>query len=125
MIKWISKISWGKVLLVGFYSTIIATIVHITEISKSTELLILSTIGYFTTGVFLTIIYYYLKDYLPKGYWKRATFFADLMVSTSFIFFTVPAYVQLHLPLAQVGGWFVSSFIVILGTSLIIVKTIQ
>jgi uncharacterized membrane protein len=116
-IKWIGKISWGKVLLVGLFYTILSCIAQ-------QRLTLVSGIAAYITGVSITIIYYYLHDYLPKGFWKRSTFFADIMVSTSFLFFTLPAFVVFHVSMMTLGYWFVSSFVVLLVTSLLIVRLI-
>jgi hypothetical protein len=149
-IKWISKIHWGKVLLVALLYTIIATIVRQMEViwtmkyyiqpayfgvwSKlmmptagppPPEFMITSLILTFASGMGLTIIYYYLKEYLPTGFWKRSTFFADILVSTSFIFFTLPVYLLFNLPTALLGWWFVSTFVIVLLTSVLIVKIVK
>lgn len=79
----------------------------------------------FTSGVSLTIIYYYLRDYLPKGFWKRTTFFADLMAATSLVFFTLPVFLMFNVPLALLGSWFVSTFVILVIASTIIVKIIK
>lgn len=150
MIKWISRIHWGRVFLVGFLYTVIATVVRQTEMiwtlkyymmpqyfgvwSKSLmptagppppEFMITSLILTFATGMAIAIIYHYLKDYLPKGFWHRSTFFADVLVSTSFIFFSLPVYLLFNVPIALLGWWFVSSFVILFLTSTIIVKIIR
>jgi uncharacterized membrane protein len=150
MIKWISRIHWGKVFLIALLYTIIATVIRQLEMiwtlkyymtpqyfgvwSKLMmpsngpppfEFMVTSMILTFASGMALTIIYYYLRDYLPKGFWHRATFFADVLVSTSFIFFTLPVYLLFNVPLALLGYWFVSTFVVLLLTSILIVKIIK
>lgn len=149
-IKWISMIHWGKVLLIGLLYTIISTVVRQLEIiwtmkyytqpqyfgvwSKLMmpsagpppfEFMVTSMILTFASGMALAIIYYYLKDYLPKGFWHRATFFADVLVSTSFIFFTLPVYLLFNVPVALLGWWFVSTFVVLFLTSILIVKIVK
>jgi len=150
MIKWISKIHWGKVFLTGFLYTIISMVFRQVEMlwtlryymmpqyfgvwSRSMmptagppplEFMVTSMILTYTGGIALAIIYYYLKEYLPKGFWRRATFFADVLVSTSFIFFTLPVYLLFNLPVALLGYWFVSTFVVLFITSVLIVKIVQ
>jgi len=150
MIKWMTRIHWGKVLLIGLLYTVISTIVRQAEIiwtmkyytrpeffavwSKLMmptagpppfEFMVTSMILTFAIGVALTIIYYYLKDYLPKGFWHRATYFADILVSTSFVFFTLPVFLLFNVPVALLGWWFVSTFIVLLATSILIVKIVK
>jgi hypothetical protein len=149
-IKWIAKIQWRKVFLIAFLYTIIATVVRQLEViwtlkyymmpqyfgvwSKlmmptagppPPEFMITSLILTFASGMALAIIYYYLKEYLPTGFWKRSTFFADILVSTSFVFFTLPAYLLFNLPMALLGWWFVSTFVVLLLTSVLIVKIVK
>lgn len=149
-IKWISHIHWGKTLGIGFLYTVIATIIRQLEVvwtmkyytmpefsgvwSKLMmpkagpppfEFMVVSMIMTFTSGVALTIIYYYLRDYLPKGFWKRSTYFADILVSTSFVFFTLPAFLLFNVPLALLGYWFVSTFVILLATSALIVKIVK
>lgn len=149
MVKWIAKIHWGKVLLLGFLFTIISVVVRQVEMSLTmgyytdpryfgvwsrlmmpvagpppAEFFIISTIATFFTGIAITIIYYYLKEYLPKGYYHRSFFFADLLVATSFVFFTLPTLLLFNVPWSLVAIWFVSSFITIVVNSLLVVKVV-
>lgn len=149
MIKWICKIHWGKVLCIGLLYTILSTVVRQVELvwtmkyylmpqyfgvwSKlmmptagppPAEFMTTSLIMTFISGMAIVIIYYYLAEYLPKSFWKRAMFFADILVSTSFIFFTLPAYLLFNVPAALLVYWFVSTFIVLFATSIFIVKLI-
>lgn len=149
MIKWIEKIHWGKVLLVGLIYTIVSVVVRQVEMlwtmkyylmpryfglwnplmmSKGgpppMEFFIVSTIITFTTGISLTIVYYYLKDYLPKNFWKRSFFFTDLLIATSFIFFTLPSYLLFNIPIGLLVSWFASTFVTIVITSITINKII-
>lgn len=136
MVKWIGRIGWDKVLLSAFLYTASATIIKQIEsiiIAPYFQIptyfgvwnkFVISLVITFATGVSLTVIYYYLKEYLPKGSWKRTTFFADLLVSTSFVFFTLPAFLLFNIPVALLGVWFASSFITLLVASIIIVKLI-
>lgn len=88
------------------------------------DFFLVSIIANIFTGIGLTLIYYYLKDYLPKGYFKRSFFFADLLVTTSFLFFTVPVVLLFRVPLTLLGYWFLSSFFVATAASMVIVKII-
>ena len=149
-IKWIGHIHWGKVFLIAFVYTIIATVIRQLEVlwtlkyymmpelsgvwSKLMmptagpppfEFMVISMIMTFASGMAITIIYYYLKDYLPKGYWMRSTFFADILVSTSFVFFTLPVFLLFNVPLALLVYWFGSSFVILLLTSMLIVKIVK
>lgn len=150
MIKWMTKIHVGKVLLIGLLYTGFTMIVRQFEVVLTMkyytdpayfgvwsklmmptagppppEFMIMSTMLTFLSGVAITIIYYYLRDYLPKGYWKRATFYADILISTSFVFFTLPVYLLFNIPMALLGYWFVSTFVILLLGSLLVVKIIR
>lgn len=149
MIKWIRQIVWGKVFLIGFFYTVVATVIRQTEAiimmpyygsevyrgvwnkllmpdvgSRPFEFFVNYGIGTFLTGVSLCVVYYYLKTYLPKKKWERTFFFADVLVATSFIFFTIPVYILFNVPLALLGSWFVSNFILLLFASFLIVQYI-
>lgn len=149
VIKWMRSIHWGKVILVGFLYTVISAVVRQLEMlwtlkyymdpqyfglwSKfmmpasgppPAEFYILSTIISFTVGMSLTVIYYYLKDYLPKGYVKRSFFFADLLIATSFVFFTMTSILLFNVPYGLLATWFVSTFVILVVTSLTIVKIV-
>jgi uncharacterized membrane protein len=89
------------------------------------EFMVTSMILTFASGMALTIMYYYLKEYLPKGFWRRATFFADVLVSASFVFFTLPVFLLFNVPVALLGWWFASTFVVLLLTSILIVKIVE
>lgn len=149
MVKWIGKIQWGKVMLVGIIYTVVTMIVRQVESMMTLkwhqmpeysgvwsklmipsagppppEFFIVSTVATFLTGVSLCVVYHYLKEYLPKNQWQRACYFADLLVATSFIFFTVPVYMLFNVPLILIGSWFISGFILNLIASVLIVHLI-
>ena len=148
--KWLKELSWKKILLVGFIYTIFTTIVHQLEAilmmkyyqmpeyfgvwSKlmmpnagppPPEFMIVSTIITFYTGISLAIVYFYIRNLLPKLFWKRVFFFADLMIAASFIFFTLPSYLLINLPIQLLFSWFISGFIILVLASLTIVKIIN
>jgi hypothetical protein len=150
MIKWITKIHWGKVILVGFLFTLVSTVIHNIEAmlmlkyymmpqyfgvwSKimmpsagppPMQFFVISILMTFTSGVSLAIIYYYLREYLPKGYFRRVTYFADLMAATSLVFFTLPVFLMFNVPLPLLGSWFISTFITLVAASIIIVKVLR
>ncbi len=146
MIKWMKQIIWGKVLLIGLLYTVVATVIRQVEViimmpyysselyrgvwstlfmpaigPRSFEFFVHYLIGTFLIGISLCIIYYYLKSYLPKKKWERIFFFADVLVATSFIFFTIPVYVLFNVPVALIGSWFVTTFITVVCASTLIV----
>lgn len=147
MIKWIREIVWGKALLVGVIFTVLSTVVHQIEAMLTmkyyvdpqyfgvwsklmmpaagpppAQFMITSLIFTFATGISITLIYYYLKDLLPKNVMRRTFLFADLLIATSFVFFTLPVYLMFNVPVGLLVSWFISSFLIITAASAVIVK---
>jgi hypothetical protein len=148
--KWLRHLNWKKIIFVGLLYTIFATIIRQIEVlltiqyyllpeyygvwSKwmmpigsppSSTFIILSLILTFYPGISLALIYCYVKDLLPKKFWNRVFFFADLMISASFIFFTLPAWLLFNLPWQLLVSWFISGFLILVLTSLTLVKIID
>lgn len=149
-ITWIKNISVKKILLVGVLFSIISFVIHQIEAiitmkyyimpeyyglwSKlmmpkagppPMEFMITSLVLTFVTGVSLALVYYYIKDHLPKVFVKRVIYFTDLMVGTSFIFFTLPVYLMFNVPIALLASWFISSFIILLSSSFVFAKILK
>lgn len=143
------EIRWGKVLLVGVLYTVISTVIRQIEAIVTmkyyvdpryvglwskvmmpkagpppAEFMIMSVIFSLTAGVSITLIYYYLKDLLPKRVAKRIFLFADLMIATSFVFFTLPVYLLFNVPAMLLVSWFVSGFLILTATAAVIVKIV-
>lgn len=150
MTFWIKEISWKKVLIVSSIYTVIAFVIHQIEVvatlkyymapeyfglwSKAmmpiagpppVSFMIKSLVFTFVTGISVTFIYYYLKDHLPKENKKRIFYFADLMVGTAFVFFTLPVYLLFNIPFGLLITWFVTNFIILTIYSVILVKIIK
>jgi len=87
--------------------------------------MITSLIFTFVTGVSITLIYYYLKDHLPTEKRKRVFYFADLMLGTYFVFFTLPTYLMFNVPVGLLVSWFISTFIILTAGSWVMVKIIK
>jgi hypothetical protein len=149
IIKWIREIHWGKALLVGVIYTVVSMIVHQVEAILTMnyymdpqyfglwsklmmpkagppppEFMTTSLVFSFATGISIALIYYYLKDLLPKNTTKRIFLFADLMIAASFVFFTLPVYLLFNVPMGLLVSWFVSSFVILTGVSFMIVKIV-
>ena len=150
MTFWIRKIKWSSVLLCGVIYTVIAEVIHEVEAvvmmnyykmpeyfgvwSKlmmpsagppPANFFIVSLILTFVTGISLALVYYYVQEMLPKKFWKRVAFFADLMIATSFVFMTLPSYLMFNLPWQLLVSWFVSSFVILVGASYTFVRFIN
>ena len=149
-IEWIKKISWKKVLYSAVIITVISFVVRQLEVVVTMKyytdpaffgvwsklmmptagpppatFMITSFIFTFITGLSLGLIYYYLKDHLPKDIKKRIFYFADLMLGTSFVFFTLPVYLMFNVPVGLLVSWFITSFIILLAGSYTLVKIIK
>jgi len=122
MIAWIKGINWGKTLVVGFLYTIFSVIIQ--SVLAGPKVGIMSIVLTLATGISIAIIYYYVKDMLPKKFVRRMLFFADLMIGFSFIFFTLPTYLLFNIPIGLLISWFISSFIILVFASFISVKII-
>ncbi len=150
MTFWIKEISWKKVFLSGLIFTAVSFILRQIEVVLTlnyymmprysgvwsklmmpgagpppANFMITSLVFTFVTGVSIALIYYYLKDHLPKNEKKRIFYFADLMIATSFVFFTLPVYLMFNLPLGLLACWFVTSFVILTLGSLVLVKIIK
>ncbi len=148
--KWLNELSWKKIFLVGFIYTIFVSLVNRSEaviMMKYYQVpeyfgvwskLVMSKVGplpidfivttaIFTlySGISLALIYYYIRDYLPKLFWKRVFMFADLLIAASFIFFTIPSYLLFNIPPQLLLSWFISSFVILVFTSYTFVKIIN
>lgn len=150
MFKWIQEIKLRKIILCAILYTVFATIIRQIEAvltikyymmpqyfgvwSKTmmptagpppASFFITSLIFTFASGVSLAVVYSYIGNMLPKLFWKRVLFFADLMIGTSFIFFTLPSYLLFNLPIQLLISWFFSGFIILVLTSFTLVKIIN
>lgn len=149
-IKWIKKIKWGKLVLCGLIYLVFTTVIRQIEVILTMKyylmpqyfgvwsklmmpnagppppsFMITSLTFTFASGLSIGLVYYYIRNLLPKQFWHRVIFFADLMIGTSFIFFTLPAYLLFNLPFQLLFSWFISSFIILFLTSLTLVKIIN
>ena len=150
MVFWIKEIDWKKVLLSGAIYTIIAFAIRQVEAILTmsyyidpnyfgvwsklmmpkegpppASFMITSLVFTFVSGVSLALIYYYLRSHLPQNLKQRVFYFADLMVATYFIFFTLPAFLMFNVPAGLLISWFVSGFVILLSASFLFVKIIK
>lgn len=147
---WINNISWPKVIKLGLLYTLLSFVVHQIEAvltikyylmpqyfgvwSKlmmpqvgppSVDFFITSIVFSLVTGIGICLIYYYLLGHLPKQKTKRVFYFADLMLGTYLVFFTLPTYLMFNLPPALIGFWFVSAFVIVTVYSWLLVKNVS
>lgn len=150
MTFWIKKISVGKLLLSALIFAVISYVVHMIEALLTIKYYLMpqyfgvwsklmmpsagpppmaftitSIVFAFVTGISIGLIYYYLRDHLPPVGFKRAFYFADVLIATGFIFFTLPAYLMLNLPVGILVSWFISSFVILTAGSWVMVKIIK
>jgi hypothetical protein len=150
MAFWINKISWGKLLLSSLIFTVISYIIHTIEAMLTinyymmpqyfglwsklmmptagpppTAFTITSIVFAFVTGISIGLIYYYLRDHLPPLGFKRAFYFADVLIATSFLFFTLPSYLMFNVPAGILVSWFISNFIILTIGSWVLVKIVK
>jgi len=150
MTFWINKIAWGKLLLSAAIFTVISYVIHMIEAMLTIKyymmpqyfglwsklmmpaagppppaFTITSVIFAFVTGISVGLIYYYLRDHLPPVGFKRTFYFADVLVATTFLFFTLPSYLMFNVPVGILISWFISSFIILTAGSWVMVKIIK
>ena len=150
MIAWITKINWGKTLVVGLIYMVVATLVRQIEAILTMKyyldpqyfgvwsklmmpqagpppisFFMTSAIMTLGTGISLVIVYYYMRAILPAKRKERIFYFADLMIGFNFIFFLLPTYLLFNVPVGLLVSWFVSSFIILLTASYTMVKVIK
>ncbi len=147
---WWKEISWKKVIISGLIFTLISFILRQIEAVLTLKyymmpeyfgvwskvmmpsagpppasFMITSFIFTFVTGISIGLIYTYLKDHLPKDKKRRIFYFADLMIGTSFVFFTLPVYLLFNVPLGLLVSWFITTFISLTAGSWVLVKIIK
>lgn len=150
MTFWIKELNIKKILLVSVIFTVISFIIRQIEAILTMKyyvmpqffgvwsklmmpsngpppasFMITSLIFTFVTGISITLIYYYLKDHLPTVWKKRIFYFADLMIATYFVFFTLPVYLMFNVPVGLLISWFISTFVIVTIGSWILVKIIN
>ncbi|OGV95777.1 hypothetical protein A2W24_03885 [Microgenomates group bacterium RBG_16_45_19] len=79
----------------------------------------------FGVGISLALVYYYIREMLPKETKRRIFFMADLTIGLSFIFFTLPVYLMFNVPLGLLISWFLTTFIILLINAYCLVKIIK
>lgn len=150
MTFWIKEFNFKKMFLTSIIFTVISFVLHQVEAiidmryyvspqyfgvwSKlmmpsngppPASFMITSLIFTFVSGISITLIYYYLKDHLPAEKKKRIFYFADLMIATYFVFFTLPTYLMFNVPVGLLVSWFISTFIIVLSASWVLVKIVK
>ena len=91
----------------------------------SADFFIKSVILTLVSGISLALVYYYIRDMLPKNLRERVLLFADLMIGLQFIFFSLPVYLLFNLPMGLLISWFISNFLIFVATSYVCVKIIK
>lgn len=147
---WMKKIQWKKALLAGVVYVIIATVVRqieaILTMSYYTEpqyfgvwsklmmpksgpppasFMVWSLLFSYITGVTLAAGYDFIKDLLPKKFWTRVLNFTDLVICLMIVFFSLPVYLLLNLPMGLLLSWLVSGFIIVFSATAVFVKMLK
>lgn len=150
MAKWISNVNWGKLGLVALIYTVVTTVFRQIEALVTMKyylmpeyfgvwsklmmpnagpppmsFFITSVIIALVSGISLGLVYYYIRDMLPKQFWKRVFFFADLCIGLGFIFFTLPVYLMFNVPVGLLVSWFITGFVILVVTSFTFVKILK
>lgn len=133
------KIASEKILLAGFWYTVIAVMLQQIEVVFTMKyyqdpalapiwsklmmpsagppplaFFIISFVFTFGTGCTLAAVYEFTHDLFGAGYWKKVIGFTDVMVGLSIVFGFFPMYLLLNIPVGLLGWWLASSFVTIL-----------
>lgn len=150
MCKCCQNIRWGKVILAGILFAIVASIIHSIESILTmnyylmpdyfnvwskvmmpnagpppTSFFALSVSFSFLTGLVLAIFYDFIKEKLAKTDFQKVICFTGLVITLATVFFTLPVYLLINIPMGLFIYWFVFSAIIFLVTSLIFVKILK
>lgn len=77
------------------------------------------------TGLVLAMTYAMIKDLLPAKFWGHVLCFASWLFVLSFVFFTLPVYLMINLPVGLLVSWLISSAVIFFLGSMIFVKIIK
>ena len=148
--QWMKKIQWKKVLMAGLAYVVIAFVVHQVEAMLTMDyyimpeyfsvwskvmmlragpppmsFMIISLVFSYVTGVTLAAVYDFVKGLLPKKFWPKVINFSDLIIGLMVVFFTLPVYLLLNVPLGLLLAWLFSSVIIVVLGTMVFVKVLE
>lgn len=146
----LKKVRWGKVFLAGLVFLVIATIVRQVEAILTMKYYLMpeffgvwskvmmpkagpppasffltSLLFSLATGMTLAAFYDYIKNLLPKNQWQRMFCFTEIVVVLAFVFFSLPTYLLINLPLGLLGAWLVSTVVILFLATTVFVKLLK
>ena len=147
----ISKIKWGKVILVSFiYLGVSAALQYICQLLTSNyyqmpeyfglwNKLMMPYLGtvppfYFTlislgysllSGFVLAILFSLIKDVWEKCFCKQISGFTLLVSSLRLVFTYIPMVMLFNVPILLVAAWFITSIIIVFLSSIAFVKILK
>jgi len=144
------KIRWGKVVLAALLYLVIATVVHQIETALTmryylmpeyfgvwskvmmpkagpppTGFFLTSLVFSFIGGLVLASFYDLAKDFLGKSCCSKTCGFVCWTVALSLVFFSLPAYLLLNLPLMLLVVWFISGAVILYLAALVFGKVLK
>jgi len=144
------KIQWKKALLAGVVFVIINTVVRQIEAFLTmnyymmpeyfgvwskimmptagpppASFMVVSLLFSYVTGVTLAAVYDFIKDLLPKKFWLRVINFTDLIIGLMVVFFTLPVYLLLNVPVMLLVYWLASSVVIVFLGTVVFVKMLK
>lgn len=145
-----NRIRWGRVLSAGLVFLVIAFVIRQVEIVLTMSyyqdpanfavwstlmmpnegppppsFLVTSLLFTLVTGLVVAVFYELVKEILPKDFWKKAANFTGLTFALALVFFTLPVYLMINLPVGLQLWWLGSSFAVFLLSSLAFGKILK
>jgi len=145
------NVRWNKVIISGFVYLIISTIIHQVEVLLTMDYFKLPT--YFglwsklmmpkagppplkfylfsflfslIAGLAIALLYEIIKDRVAKeSAWKKTVSFTCLLVLLSGVFFSLPVYLLLNIPLGLLAIWFLSAVVIFAISSAAFVRIMK
>lgn len=146
----LKKIQWKKVIAAGFVYTIVALVVRQIEAVLTMNyykmpdyfgvwskvmmpeagpppmsFFLTSLLFSFITGVVLAAFYDFVKGLLPQDKWQKIFNFTCTVFVLSFVFFSLPVYLLINLPVGLMLWWLLSTIVIFFLTAIIFVKIIK
>lgn len=85
---------------------------------------VMSMIFAIITGFILASTYFFIKDHLSQGYWRKVLSFTLLLSVISLATFTLPSILLFNVPILMMFYWFLSGVTIFFFCSMAFVKII-
>lgn len=147
MSAWMKKLHWKRILLSGFWYTVIAEIVMQVEIFFTMKyyqdpalfglwsklmmpnagpppltFFAISLLFMYATGCTLAAVFEFISSLFGKSYWSKVVGFTDIMVGLAIIFASFPMYLLFNVPITLLAWWLGTNWVTILLASMVFAR---